>query len=415
MKKLTNSQQTALDALKGKGNVFLTGPAGTGKSFLINHYIREYNPKIPVVCSTGAAAVLVGGRTFHSFFGLGTLQENHELILATALSNANLVSRIMKAKEIIIDEISMLPGRALDLANLICKTIRNKEDLPFGGIRIIAVGDFYQLPPVKTDYKKKVEWAFNSFTWAECEFKCFELKEFMRSTDLDFLSFLSHIRAGRCGPEEMKFLNNHMHKRAENFVGTRIFSRKKLVQDYNQESLDKLTGKEIVFTTKYDGEDKAIERLKRNLPIEEEIKVKIGAFVMIRTNDNSKDLAYVNGTLGHIQEVLYSEIVIKGLDGRLIPLSKKTFILKDGEGNEIAEATNFPISLAYAITIHKSQGASIENGVVDLFNLWDSGQGYTALSRLTSPAGLRILKWNQRSIFVDKEVVSFYKKISSNN
>ena len=136
---------------------------------------------------------------------------------------------------------------------------------------------------------------------------------------------------------------------------------------------------------------------------------------MIRANDNSRNQAYVNGTLGHIHDVLYSEIVVKTLDGRLINLSKQNFSLKDGNGNVIAEASNYPISLAYAITIHKSQGATIDHGVVDLFNLWDSGQGYTALSRLSSPAGLRILKWNQRSIFVDKDVINFYQKLNKKN
>jgi ATP-dependent DNA helicase PIF1 len=413
MKSLTKSQEAALTSLKGDNNVFLTGPAGTGKSFLINHYIKEYNPKIPVVCSTGAAAVLVGGRTFHSFFGLGTLQDNHEYIVAQALANENLVRRIRHAEAIIIDEISMLPGRALNIANLICKTIREDPDMPFGGIRIIAVGDFYQLPPVKNDFNKKIEWAFNSYTWEECKFQCFELKEFMRSSDLDFLAFLSEIRAGRCGDNERKFLNAHMFKKNEHFVGTRIFARKKLVQSYNEESLLKLAGDEVVFKTKYEGEDKDIERLKRNIPIEEEIKVKENAFVMIRVNDNSPNQAYVNGTLGYLYDILHSEIVIKTLDGRLIHLAKQTFSLKDGSGDIVAAAVNYPISLAYAITIHKSQGATIDHGVVDLYNLWDSGQGYTALSRLSSPSGLRILKWNQRSIFVDREVVSFYKKIKS--
>ena len=191
MKTLTKSQEEALAALNGDSNVFLTGPAGTGKSFLVNYYIAKHNPKIPVVCSTGAAAVLVGGRTFHSFFGLGTLQDSHEYILAQALANEHLVRRIKYADAIIIDEISMLPGRALNVANLICKTIREQPDMPFGGIRIIAVGDFYQLPPVKSDFDKKIEWAFNSFTWDECKFKCFELKEFMRSSDLEFLAFLA--------------------------------------------------------------------------------------------------------------------------------------------------------------------------------------------------------------------------------
>jgi ATP-dependent DNA helicase PIF1 len=412
MRQLTPSQHEALKSLTGIGNVFLTGPAGTGKSFLINHYISNHNPQIPVVCSTGAGAVLVGGRTFHSFFGLGTMQESHELILGKVLSNEKLYKRILNTDAIIIDEISMLSGRALDLANLICKTIKGREDLPFGGIRIIAVGDFFQLPPVRNQNTQKVDWAFNSFTWAESDFDCFELKEFMRSSDLEFLSFLSEIRAGRCGENERKFLNSHHYKPSEHFVGTRIFARKKLVQDYNTQSLAKLAGDEIVFNTTYEGELHDIERLKRSIPIEDKVIIKEDAFVMIRVNDNTDSQAYVNGTLGHIYDILHDALVIKTLDGRKIHLNKQRFSLRDGNGDDIAEASNYPITLAYAITIHKSQGATIDNGVVDLFNLWDSGQCYTALSRLSSPNGLRVLKWNMRSVFVDKEVINFYNKIN---
>lgn len=407
---LNKSQTEALNYLMSSSNVFITGAAGTGKSFLINHFRKHFAPKIPVVSSTGAAAVLVGGRTFHSFFGLGTLTESHEVILQNAISNPFLSQRIKRLQTVIIDEISMLSGRALDLANLICKTIKDKPDLAFGGVRVIIVGDFFQLPPVSDN--GKIDWAFESFSWGECEFKSFELTEFMRTKEIDFLSILSNIRAGKCGPVEFKFLNEHLLKKDESFVGTRIYARKNKVIEYNEKSLELLEGDFESFLTTYEGEQEYIDRLRRSLPIEDEIRLKEEALVMIRINDNSRHQLYVNGTLGNIQHMSDDEMLILTLDGRLVTLKKHKFQLKDGDGDVIASATNFPVSVAYAITIHKSQGATIDQAVVELSGLWDSGQAYTALSRLSKASGLRILSWDRGSIKIDPKVINFYKTIN---
>jgi ATP-dependent DNA helicase PIF1 len=409
---LNKSQDAALQLLLSNKNVFLTGAAGTGKSFLINHYRKHFAPKVPVVSSTGAAAVLVNGRTFHSFFGLGTMHENYDIVLQNAISNPFLNYRIKKLHTVIIDEISMLSGRALDLANLICKTIKNQPELPFGGVRLIIVGDFYQLPPVSE--KGKIDWAFESFSWQEANFECFELKEFMRTTEDEFLKVLSNIRSGRCTRVEEKFLNDHVLKPNEGFVGTRIFARKNKVLEYNEQSLNLLEGEFVSYQTIYQGEMEYVDRLKRSLPIDEELRVKEEALVMIRINDNSRQQLYVNGTLGHIQHMDDEEMLILTLNGRLVTLKKHLFQLKDGDGEVLASAKNFPITVAYAITIHKSQGATIDQAVVELSNLWDSGQAYTALSRLSNSAGLRLLSWDKRSIKVDQKVINFYKQINEN-
>ncbi len=407
---LNKSQQEALHYLMSSRNVFITGPAGTGKSFLINYFRKNFAPKMPVVSSTGAAAVLIGGRTFHSFFGLGTMQESYEIVLQNAISNPMLVNRIKKLQNIIIDEISMLSGRALDLANLICKTIKNEPDLPFGGVRIIIVGDFFQLPPVSED--KKIDWAFESFSWQECDFKCFELTEFMRTKETDFLNVLSSIRQGKCGPIEFKFLNEHILKKDESFVGTRIFARKNKVIEYNEQSLALLEGDFYSYITEYEGEDSYIDKLRRSLPIDDVLRLKEEALVMIRINDNSRQQLYVNGTLGHIQHMDDEEMLILTLEGRLVTLKKHRFSLKDGDGDIVASALNFPVTVAYAITIHKSQGATIDNAVLELSGLWDSGQAYTALSRLSQSAGLRITSWDRGSIKVDSKVINFYQSFN---
>jgi ATP-dependent exoDNAse (exonuclease V) alpha subunit len=405
---LNGSQQKALEILKSKSNIFLTGAAGTGKSYLINYY-RQFNPKTPVVSSTGAAAVLVGGRTFHSFFGLGIMSQNYEVIVQNALQNYHLCRRISQANEIIVDEISMLSGKALDIANLICKAIKKRPDLPFGGIKLIVVGDFFQLPPVDAN-NEGIDWAFDSFSWKESNFDSVQLTEFMRTKDREFLKVLSRIRRGRVSPEEKDFLNSHMLKKDENFVGARIFARKNMVQDYNNKSLETLPGKLITFNTEFTGDDRSIEKLKKSIPIEQELKIKEDALVMIRIND-TKDKMYVNGTMGFLVEVSSSRMIIKTMSGDLISLKKHTFELHNGIGNTIATAENFPVSVAYAITIHKSQGSTIDRALIELKNLWDSGQAYTALSRLSSSQGLRIIDWNESSIRVDRRVIEFYQTI----
>lgn len=409
---LNNDQKLALEVLKSDRNVFLTGSAGTGKSTLINYYKKHHNKQIQVLCSTGLASVLVGGRTFHSFFGIGIMNESLETILERVMSNPVMVARILRTKSILVDEVSMLPGKAIDVASLIAKTIRN-DDRPFGGIRVIAVGDFYQLGPV-AEYGQKTDWAFNSLTWEEADFAFVELKEFMRTKDEYFLKVLASVRKGLVGPEVTKFLNSKIISKDEmdSFVGTRIFSRKKMVQEYNEKKLAEIQSPLVSIKTRYTGDTNHVQRLKRNLPIEDELLIKVGAFVMVRVNDNSKNKAFVNGTLGHITDINgeYS-ITIKTLEGEYITLTKHTFELTDGDGNTLSLASNFAISLAFSITTHKSQGSTVNKAVVDLKNLFCSGLGYTALSRLTGSEGLKITGWDKKSIFVDKEVTEFYKKI----
>jgi len=410
MRQLNPDQLKALEAIKSDENIFLTGSAGTGKTSLINYYKAHYNPKIPVVCSTGVAAVLVGGRTFASFWGIGIMDEPLDVIIARIQQNKKMVKKIQAMKDILIDEISMISGKSLDYCNMIARTIRDNPE-PFGGIRIIAVGDFFQLPSV-TKGNEKVDWAFNSITWKECNFKMVELKEYMRTKDEYFLKVLNSIRHGLVGPEVTKFLNSRIIQDNTDFVGVRIFPRKKRVQEYNDEKLAELPSLLVCFETKYVGDEKSIERLRRNLPIEDKIYLKVGAYVMVRINErNTEHPRYVNGTTGHIIKLnpIKREVMIKTLKGEYISLEESEFQLKDSEGDVIASAFNVALSLAYSLTIHRTQAASIDSALIDCRGLFASGSCYTALSRMTNSENLRIIGWDRRSIFVDPEVKEFYR------
>jgi len=419
---LNKQQETALtNLLSDDSNVALLGSAGVGKSTVIRSYLKQRKAK--VLASTGVAAVLLGDEikasTFHSFFGLGTMQENLETVISNAVNNELVRFRIKNVKEIVIDEISLLSGKVFDVASYIARLIREDEsDKPFGGIRIIVVGDFHQLAPVSRE-SKITDWVFDSYTWNELNFKVFELTEVMRTKDLDFLKILHKARKGIVDQEVSSFLNKHLLKKNEQFTGTRLYSHKAKVLEYNQSELAKLTTPLHSFPIDFEGEEKDVLKLKRNLPIEDPVILKIGAFVMTRVNfkDLEQGIEYVNGTTGFIVDITPNWIMIETLDKKRIPIFKTTFKLTNPDGDIIAKATCIPLSHAWAITIHKSQGCTLDSALIDLSRggKWASGLGYTALSRLTSSQNLKILAWNKASFYLDPRVVQFYNRIKRND
>lgn len=421
MIKLNGQQENALDILSDKStNVSLLGSAGVGKSTLIRAYLDK-NPNTKVLTSTGVSAVLLGDKvnavTFHSFFGLGNMQESFDVIVNNAFHNEAVKWRIRKTEEIIIDEISMLPGKALDIANYICKLVRSSDaDIPFGNIRIIVVGDFYQLGPV-SEKGKPTDWIFDSYSWEELNFKYIELTDVVRTSDSHFINILHKVRMSKIDKDVANFLNSKIIKKNETFEGTRIFSRKKQVQDYNQFELGKLKTPLKTFPIEFSGDPQSIERLRRSLPIENPVLLKEGALVMTRINfkDKKAGIEYVNGTTGYITHIGSDHIEIRTLEGKIIPVSKTFFSIKDSDGEELASAFALPVMLAFSITCHKSQGCSLSHALIDLTNggSWASGLGYTALSRLTNSSGLKIIGWNRHSFYLDPKVLNFYKKIRS--
>jgi len=405
-----NPEQTeAFDVLLGEKNVFLTGAAGTGKSFIIRHYLKEAEHKTPVVASTGAAAVLVGGCTFHSFFGLGILKGGVEKTVSRALKDKRLVDRILNTKEIIIDEISMIDPEAFYAAEQICRFVLDMKK-PFGGLRIIAVGDFYQLPPIQKN--KASFWLFQTQAWASLEFEIINLKKIMRTEDEDFITALNYIRRGECPDFVDKYFSEKKSPPKKDFDGTVLFGRRMHVEGFNDKKLDQIDTPANVYessvvikrTSKL-----TVERVLNLSPLPEKISLKIGALVMIRKNHPFGQ--YVNGTLGNIEYMDSEMVKVKTLGGSLIDFAKESFEVLNADGELEATITNFPISLAWASTIHKAQGASIDLISVDLAGLWERGQAYVALSRAKSAAGLYIENWHPKYIKSDPRVKAFYDSL----
>lgn len=401
----TPSQKHGLKLLlEGENNVFLTGGPGTGKSFLIAEYLKEEMTEIPVIASTGAAAILLGGRTFHSFFGLGILQGGVEAAYKRALKNARLKSRLKKLTTVVIDEVSMLSIDAFNCAEKIARGLRGINK-PWGGIRVIAVGDFAQLPPItKGPFK---EWCFLGEAWARSRFEKVELVEVKRTEDREYLSVLEDIRWGKTTERVEAFLNDRLMGDVPLEADVpHIFPRRAETEAFNRSRLEEIAHPVQRYETEYGGEENYIERMRKDAPVPPVLELKKDALVMMRINDPKQ--RFVNGTIGKIVE-LSDFYLLVNIHGRDIEIDLFTFVMLDADGEEVAYAINFPVTLAYASTIHKIQGTTLERAHISLKSLWEPGQAYVALSRTRKVEGLTLMGWDRHSIKADPVVEQFYR------
>lgn len=429
--KWTPDQQLAIAKLNTTSNIFLTGGAGTGKSTVIQNYLREGldgSKNTAVLASTGTAAILLGGRTFHSFFGLGIMDGGVEQVVARAVKFQGIVQRLKKTDLVLLDEISMIGSAEWMAAERIARIARKRPAEPWGGLRIVAIGDFAQLPPVvrapmrtmnqdpfsQDLFSQEVRepekpWCFTTDTWHKTEFDTVNLREVVRSNDSYWNEILNELRWGDFTPRAKEVLDERIKKVPLEFQGTRLFSRRAQVDRLNHERLHTLKGTVKEYNTVYIGNAQRIDELKRNAPIGEMLVLKEGALVMFRQND--PELKYVNGTLGTITRLKDSEVRVELLSGRVIDLKPTSFSVLDAEGNPAATATNFPLNLAWACTIHKAQGATLDKAHVDLRGVWEHGQSYVALSRVRSLDDLTLEGYTPNGFKLDPAVKDFYRRM----
>lgn len=402
-------QLNAFDLLFSDNNVFVTGQAGTGKSYLIRKYL-EMSPSVPILASTGRAALLIGGMTFHSFFRMIPGLTKNELF-ARNLTNPSYRARMRRSFCIIIDEISMLSGETLAIAEELARRARN-VDLPWGGMRIIVVGDFAQLPPVAKG-NEKIDWAFSHDIWKTSDFKSAPLKTLMRTQDPEFIDVLNDLRVGSITDNVKNFFNKKIVDRSKSsdLICTRIYARKKRVEQYNISQLFKLPTPTVNIPTLYLGKEEGIARLRsKDNGIAETLTLKLGALVMIKVNNLGA--GYANGTLAFVEKIEENELLLRhATENYVICLPKHTYEWKTGDNVTIATATQFPVILGWSITIHGSQGSTLDSVVTDLSDLFEFGQAYTAVSRLKTGNGLYIHAWSEDSIIASKKVMNFYKEI----
>ena len=272
---------------------------------------------------------------------------------------------------------------------------------------MITVGDFAQLPPVTRQGQKR-DWCFMNSVWARSGFVKVELSHNQRVQDDEFLDILSDVRWGKVTPRVRAFLDSRMREHDPDEKSTRLFPLRDQAAGFNQTELAEISKPEVRIPSIYLGSEKHIEVLKKSAPLPGEVVLKEGCHVMFLQNDPQK--RWVNGTRGTVLDVQADKVIVEKSHGRQVTVEKTSFALQDADGNVVASMINFPLTLAYATTIHKSQGATLDKLWVDLTRLWEPGHAYVALSRLTSGEGLKLLGWSERSFMVDLKVKDFYRR-----
>jgi nucleoside-triphosphatase THEP1 len=414
------TQEQALNILKTGANVFLTGEPGAGKTHMVNafvNYLRRCGIEPAITASTGIAATHIGGMTIHSWSGIGIKKKLDKYDLDKIASSEYISKRVRRTRILIIDEISMLSPSMLDMVEMVCREIK-QNDKPFGGIQVVLVGDFFQLPPIvkkdgaETKQNSLIEdsshlgiFAYSSGAWKKTQLVVCYLTEQYRQDDASFLSILSGIRANNVS----QLHRSHIMARQidpgnmpENI--TKLFSHNVDVDKVNNGELLKLEDEKKSFKMSASGNERMVETLKKGCLSPENLELKVGAVVMC-TKNNQKE-HFVNGTLGVVNgfEEFSGYPIIKTRNGRNIIIAPMDWMVEEN-GRIRAQITQIPLRLAWAITVHKSQGMSLDAAVMDLSQVFEFGQGYVALSRVRRLSGLYLLGLNEQALKIHPEIL----------
>lgn len=397
-------QAEALAILKMGGNVFLTGEPGAGKSYTIRQYVeylRSHAVDPAITASTGIAATHIGGMTLHSWSGIGINKTLNASELKEIAGRDRLAKRVKAAHVLIIDEISMFDGQILDLVDRVCKTVRESEE-PFGGLQVIFVGDFFQLPPVSRPTEPPPQFAFMSQAWQAAQPVTCYLSEQHRQEDETFLEVLSALRRGRVLEEHRNVLGERQIVFMDQDFSeiTKLFSHNFDVDRMNTHELGKLEADARTYKMAAYGIPQLVEQLKKGCLSPETLVLKDGARVMF--TKNNPDGSYVNGTTGEVVGFTpeLGNPLVKLRSGKVIEATTTEWKI-EAEGKTLAAIVQIPLRLAWAMTVHKSQGMSLDAAVIDLSGAFAYGQGYVALSRVRSLSGLHLQGLNQRALEVD--------------
>jgi thymidine kinase len=399
------TQDRALDILKTGANVFLTGEPGAGKTYVINQYINFLEAAgmhVAVTASTGIAATHIGGMTIHSWSGVGIKDHLTPQDLDAIVGKEKIVKRVKATQVLVIDEISMLDGKILNSVNKILRTIRESEE-PFGGIQVVCIGDFFQLPPV-TRQGDIMTYAFMSEAWLALKPLICYLSEQHRQADEIFLGLLGSIRKNEIEEDHYTLLDEQKEIGYEDIEPTRLYTHNADVDAVNNQKLAELPGKIRKFQMAGKGGKPLIEGLMKNCLSPQMLELKEDAMVMC--TKNNFEVGYVNGTLARVIEFESNgDPVIETTDGKRITMQSTSWEIAE-DGKVLAQITQYPLRLAWAITVHKSQGMSLDAAEIDLSKAFVYGQGYVALSRVRSLEGLKVLGMHPNALQVDPLVVA---------
>jgi ATP-dependent DNA helicase PIF1 len=442
MEAFNEQQKQVYHALLSGDNAFMTGPGGSGKSYLIKHIVqalKERGKKVQVCALTGAAAVLLecGAKTIHSWAGIGLGQDEPDIIARRIQDNKYKKKPWKQVDVLIIDEVSMLSEHLFEVLDAVGRQCRhkNKRELPFGGIQLLFSGDFFQLPPVGTTGKPKTgAFCFESPLWDTCFPVQIQLNQVYRQNDLKFQKVLRQIRIGRISPSTLVVMKECTQKKFDSnndIVPTKLYPTRRKVDAINQAAMDALgdCDEQIYKIENHIDEEKKSSKgvmatmavvtqqqinfesnyLRDTINCENNIRLKVGAQVMCTANISvDGQFPVCNGSRGVVirfeKDTGYP--VVRFVSGFTRTISPHTWM---SETYKWIGVKQVPLMLAWAITIHKSQGASLDVAEIDVGSgVFECGQTYVALSRIRSLEGLYVKSFDASKIKVNKKVLKYY-------
>ncbi|NTW62294.1 AAA family ATPase [Candidatus Saccharibacteria bacterium] len=393
-------QGVALEVMLSGESVFLTGSAGAGKTFVLNQFIRiakSEGKHVSVTATTGLAATHLGGTTIHSWSGIGVSDELESNFLERMSKGR--VEIIQKTDVLIIDEVSMLHDYRLDMVDQVCRAVR-KNDIPFGGIQVIMSGDFFQLPPINRGDSRAGGFVVHSKVWEDLDPTVCYLSEQYRQDDEELLDILNALRGGDLRRNHAEKLLSRVDIQPDgDDEMTELHTVNVDVDRLNEARLDLLPGDELLYTQTTTGGKNYVESLQRSVLAPATLRLKKGALVM--AIKNSLDRKYVNGSIGTVIDFEPSTEypIVEFKNGKVVSMMPDTWELRDGDKKR-ASISQIPLRLAWAITVHKSQGMTLDAAKIDLRKAFVEGMGYVALSRVKNLDSLYLSGINRMALQV---------------
>lgn len=400
-------QEVALGVLLSGRNAFITGAAGAGKTFLLNEFMlraKQAGKRVAKTASTGIAATLLSGNTIHSWSGIGMLDHlTHKFFTDMPKSRRE---TILRTDILVIDEISMLKDWYLDLVDEVCKIVRVSSK-PFGGLQVIFCGDFTQLPPINRDDNKNGKYAYLAKSWQEAEPVICHLTTQFRQEDSEFVDILNALRRADYRRHHVEKL---LSRKGADLPGnhTELHTTNRNVDEVNERHLADLLAEGRSYRAEFSGREGYVEGLKKSVLAPEVLNLKIGATVMALKNDPDK--RFVNGSIGEVVEFekTLGYPIVRFNNGRTTIVSPDIWERRENN-HKLAAMTQIPLKLAWAITVHKSQGMTLDAAVVNLSYAFSPGMGYVALSRVKSLEALSLVGLSKSALMVEPRAVEMNK------
>ncbi|MEI6400146.1 MAG: helix-turn-helix domain-containing protein [bacterium] len=409
------TQAEALTILKTGRSAFITGAAGAGKTYVLREYIKwleEHHIPVAITASTGIASTHMGGITIHAWSGIGIKDYLNEDDIDALCERRYLRERIFETQVLIIDEISMLHDFRIDLIDRVVRRVKG-VDLPFGGMQVIFSGDFFQLPPItrrnndadsQLFEEEKTSFAYHSRSWKDLDLAICYIHEQHRQADDMLLDVLNAMRDRRVDRDIKALLHERMVEHSDVVGTTKLYAKNINVDVENERELNKIDTNFVEYIMTERGNPNLCLMLKKSCLAPEILRLKVGAQVMFVKNNFDKE--FVNGTQGEVVFLSTSEIHVKKRNGDIVIVPQESWSI-DEDGKKKAEIMQYPLRLAWAITVHKSQGMSLDRAVMDLSDVFEPGMGYVALSRLRTLDGVHLLGISEQAYIMHDEVVYF--------